>query len=555
MLDRPLAVYINWSSYDELSDNVELTRDIAMRQFDHFLRLRRAGVKLDCYLMDAFWHAPDGGYRGWRRPHWQDDGDEWLAACKQHGVLPGLWFGCNSLATSRMKPVPAWKDSIQWVGDRAHGACMFAGGFLPDLMATFDHWYRRGVRVFKLDFLDQYACLPEHMMTLLLSEIRALNGQAFRSALNIFKREHPEAVVMAYNGFEESSLQGGTDVELRKSLDTRWLDAIDTFYCGDPRPADVPAVSFWRSKDVYSDHLVRAYELQGFELKRIDNAGFMVGTTGTCYHRGKVAWKGMLLLSLARGGWVNTYYGNLDLLDDRDAGWFAKAQALYLPLQKAGTFSTFGPLPGSGAPYGFAAVGERGTLYCVVNSGQSVAELTLPGPATRILFRDGGFTPRLSGDRIVLGPEQMAVVASGGYADAANELGVQDDVVIVERSEKQSVQSVADGDNAIRFSVAAPTNGRLRLILRQRQNGSAKRTSGGAPPTGTTMGKMLTISATQGGKPVAIDVSYDKAIWSGLSWAAGEIPAERLRAGPVEVRMTSVERLPVDLTAEAYHVG
>jgi len=270
MLRHPLSVYINWSSYDELSDAVELTEDLAMRQFEHFLRLRRAGVRLDCYLMDCFWHARDGAYRSWRKPHWRDDGERWLAACAEHGVLPGLWFGCNSLGTAQMDAVPAWASSVGPEPTAARRtACLFEGGFLPDFMAAMSHWYARGVRVFKLDFLNQQARLPHHQLSVLPSEISARNRDAFRTALTTFRREHPEAIVVGYNGFEEDSIQGGTDFTPRKTLDHRWLEGLDAFYCGDPRPADVPCAAFWRSKDVYSDHLVRAYEAQGFPLRVI----------------------------------------------------------------------------------------------------------------------------------------------------------------------------------------------------------------------------------------------------------------------------------------------
>src|ERR1017187_4530709 len=59
----PITVYNNWSAYDELSDNVPLTETLAMHELDEILRLRKAGVRFDYYTMDAFWFAPDGGYR------------------------------------------------------------------------------------------------------------------------------------------------------------------------------------------------------------------------------------------------------------------------------------------------------------------------------------------------------------------------------------------------------------------------------------------------------------------------------------------------------------
>ena len=74
-------------------------------------------------------------------------------------------------------------------------------------------------------------------------------------------------MVIGYNGYEEVPSQGGTEGSPRRTLDCRWLEGLDAFYVGDPRPADVPAARFWRSKDVYSDHQVRTYLAQGFDRR------------------------------------------------------------------------------------------------------------------------------------------------------------------------------------------------------------------------------------------------------------------------------------------------
>src|SRR5580704_8236371 len=106
-LAAPISVYNNWSAYDELSDNIPQTESLAMRELDELLRLKKAGVRFDYYMMDAFWFAPDGGYRTWRKPNWPNGPDKWIAKCKANGVLPGLWFGTNYL--SKIDAAPAWK--------------------------------------------------------------------------------------------------------------------------------------------------------------------------------------------------------------------------------------------------------------------------------------------------------------------------------------------------------------------------------------------------------------------------------------------------------------
>jgi hypothetical protein len=89
MSATPIPVYCNWSAYDELSDPtalVELTETIALRQLDELVRLRSHGVRLDHYLMDCFWYGRDSGYRSFRRPHFPDNGERWLARCAAAGI-------------------------------------------------------------------------------------------------------------------------------------------------------------------------------------------------------------------------------------------------------------------------------------------------------------------------------------------------------------------------------------------------------------------------------------------------------------------------------------
>ena len=100
----PIFVYNDWSAYDELSDNIPLTEQLAMKELDEILRLRRFGVRFDYYMMDAFWFSPDGGYRTWRKPNWPNGPDAWIKKCRDNSILPGLWFGTNELV--KIDPIP-----------------------------------------------------------------------------------------------------------------------------------------------------------------------------------------------------------------------------------------------------------------------------------------------------------------------------------------------------------------------------------------------------------------------------------------------------------------
>jgi hypothetical protein len=556
-IQDPVVIYNNWSAYDELSDNVELTEPLAMRQLEEMLRLRRAGARFDYYMNDAYWFARDGGYRTWRKPHWPNGPDAWLKKCLDNGVRPGLWIGTNTL--SGLAAIPEWRDSLNRQGT---AMCLFRGGFLPHLMGSLQYWHDRGVRAFKFDFADFSAATPEVEATHAPEQIRALNEATFRAALVSFREKNPGVVLLGYNGFGGD--MESTSTPFRKNVDERWLEAFDSLYCGDPRPADVPAMNFWRSMDIYTDHQVRRYEASRFPLERIDSSSFMIGVTGTCLRRGKAGWKGLLLLSLAHGGWINMLYGNLEQLDDRDAAWLARAGQVFLRLQALGRIRSFGGVPGEGAGYGFAAASDRGALYTVVNPAQRVASIELPRvsaaqpplAAGRVKFRDAGFEPVLAGVRVTLGPEQMAVVGFGEYAGASYDLGVQEDVVIPRAIAPLEARFAPAGRNAIAATVDPPAGAALRIVLRQfHADGSVFRSSRGAPPNGTTLAKVLSLEAEQDGAPCPIEIRYDKAIWSGLSWAAGEIRAQDLKPGrPVTVRLRSAEPQDVVLKGELYRV-
>ncbi len=106
----PIFVYNNWSAYDELSDNIPLTEQLAMKELDEILRWRRLGVRFDYYTIDAFWFDPDGGYRTWRKPNWPNGPDAWIRKCRENGILPGLWFSTNTLV--KINAAPEWHDSL-----------------------------------------------------------------------------------------------------------------------------------------------------------------------------------------------------------------------------------------------------------------------------------------------------------------------------------------------------------------------------------------------------------------------------------------------------------
>jgi hypothetical protein len=559
LLRDPVWVYNNWSSYDELSDNIPLTETLAMKELDELIRLRRYGVHFDYYMMDAFWFAPGGGYRTWRKPNWPDGPDRWIAKCRANGILPGMWFGTNELV--KIDAAPQWKDSLTSKG----GSMSFSeGGFLPDFMDTLQYWYDHGIRMFKFDFVDFGAATPSTEKAQTPEEIHKRNESAFRDALKKFRAKNPDVMLVAFNGFGGDVESTAGPFPFHSPVDLRWLEVFDSLYSGDPRPSDVPEVNFWRSMDIYSDHMVRRYEQSFLPLERIDSTSFMIGNTGTIYYRKTNAWKGMLLLMVARGGWVNTIHGNLEYLDEEKARWLVRVQKMFAPLQAMGRTKTFGGIPGEVQPYGFGSLDTMGSVYTIVNPAQSLQDIELPLLSRvqeplhngRIIFRDAGFAPILQGDKITLGPGQMAVVGFGRFAEKEFDLGVQEDVQIPRSIVSIHSAFAPKGTNVIEATVNPPAKGDLRIIFQQRgANGQIMRSWPGGPPNGTTVGKVLVISAEQDGKALPIEINYDKQVWSGLSWGAGEIRHQAFASGqPIILRCSSAEKNAVQLDGQLYEV-
>src|ERR1700738_736749 len=559
LLPDPVWVYNNWSSYDELSDNIPLTEELAMKELEEIVRLKKEGVHFDYYMMDAFWFDPEGGYRKWRKPNWPNGPEGWIAACQKNGLKPGLWFSTNTLV--KINAASPWKDSLNTKG----GSMSFSeGGFLADFMDVLQYWHDHGIRMFKFDFVDFEAATPAGEKANSKPEIRKRNEDALREALKKFRRKNPDVMLVGFNGFGGDMESTAGPFPFHNPIDLRWLEVFDSIYSGDPRPSDVPETNFWRSMDIYSDHMVRRYEQSGMPLERIDSTGMMVGNTGTIYYRKTHAWKGMLWGMMARGGWVNTIHGNLEFLDEEKARWFARAQRLYEKMQAEGRTKSFGGIPGNVEPYGFGSFDTSGAVYTVGNPAQAIHEVELPKLSRvqealgvgRIILSDAGFVPVLRENRISLGPGQMAAVGFGRYADASFNFGLQEDVVIPREIVAIDAKMLESGKNSMETVIQPPGKGDLRILFQQRdEQGNIMRSWPGGPPNGKSVASVLKITAEQNGKLLPIDISHDKVIWSGLSWGAGDVRRRDFaNGGPITVRCLSEEKGTVKLEVHLYAV-
>jgi len=543
-LTKPLFVYNNWSAYDELSDNIPLDETLALKELEHIVRLKKQGVQVDYYMMDAFWFDINEGYRKWISDRWPEGPGRWLEACRKEGIKPGLWFSTNLLRiggpATTLKPIPEWQGSVS---DDGTTLCLFRGGYLRHLMETLQMYADMGIKMFKFDFAYFDAATPDAKCTMLPSDIEEQNKNAFISAIKEFRYKNPDVLFIGYNGF--GGEMENTVAPFRKTVDLRWLEIFDTMYCGDPRLSDVPMMNFWRSQDLYSDHMTFQYLFNGLPVQRIDNCAFMIGTTGTCYNRALNAWKGMMILTMARGGWLNVCHGNIDLLSDEDARWMAKVQQLYLNVQQYGNISAFGSIPGKALPYGYVALADGGELYTVVNASQEKAEVALPGAAGegRILFRDNGFMPVLKGNSVELGPEQMVVVGFGKFNASMYDLGIEEDIMIPDEIRQIKVDAQRKDKHTLQAHYIPSKGKTVRILFQQLdEQGKAFRSWGGAPPSGIKMDHFFNIEVRQGKRILPIKKSHDKMIWCGLSWAVAEVPADEIQEGrPLEISCTSVD--------------
>lgn len=150
----------------------------------------------------------------------------------------------------------------------------------------------------------------------------------------------------------------------------------------------------------------------------------------------------------------------------------------------------------------------------------------------------------------------MAAIGFGRYAAPEFDLGVQEDVRIPRSIRPLDVAFRPVQQGTIEATVQPPAAGDLRIIFQQwYADGTVARSWPGGPPNGTSMGKVLRISAEQGGKPLPIEIDYDRLIWSGLSWGAGEIRHASFAPGePIVIRCTSQEKIPVRLEGKLYAV-
>jgi hypothetical protein len=181
----------------------------------------------------------------------------------------------------------------------------------------------------------------------------------------------------------------------------------------------------------------------------------------------------------------------------------------------------------------------------------------------QILFADGGHRPLLQEGRLALGPEQMAVVGTGEFADFFEnrfallyDFGLDESIPVPLTIDEVDINFVTVAKNTVEGRVNPVRGKSLRIVLQQMdQKGLPYRSWPGAPPDGKKVSEVIRIGAVQNGKLLPVHIEYDKVIWSGLSWGVGEIYITDLDPStPVTIRCSSGETMDLRLQARVYAV-
>ena len=524
MLEKPFSVYCDWGLHDELGDNIELDEKMTLSVLDRLEYWREKGVTFDYYLFDAFWFDPNGDYKQFKKTHWPNGFEKVREKIESLGMKPGLWFDVNGFTSPKNE---AWKESLSTDG---RSYCLFDGpyasGFYDALVYAYKDW---GIRMFKLDFANFRAVTPRLEGKYTEDDIYLKNTSALKEILKTFKSNSPEAVILAYNGYE--LIPGyitNTSLPIKKGIDPSWLEVFDYMYSGDPRPADTPCISFRRSLDLYQDHMVYKFNYSGLPFYRIDDHGCMIGDTNTIYYLGKKSWRRSWIMTLIRGSKKAHLYGNLHLLDDSDIEFLKSSRDLFFSLYKDGLETSIIGVPLRDPWHGFLLGGSANGLLALVNSSpvSQFIEMHLPGiRKAKVLFKDAGrnIDMEISSDEIslVLAPEQMVLLGLGEMADSEDLGECRDEPVpIEERNANIVFRRISQNEFE---GIWNPTDDQfLRIAVQVFQNSTALRLKAqkdGIKGKEPAIQDYISVSAYQEGLEIPVyGWEPDRAVWSGCSW-------------------------------------
>lgn len=562
-----LTVYNNWGHYDELGDTVRLTEALVQQELDTLERWRRElGVAFEVFVIDCLWFEPALGYRHFRAADWPNGPGRVFERIRALGMTPGLWF---STSGGRLN-VPAWEDSLaedKWHHSLADGP--YADALEDGFMHAAEEW---GVRYFKLDFAD----LRQSAKGVVRSEQETMRRsvERLRAMIRRVRDKYPDAYFITHCGFARRNSESVIGSREPLEVDPGWLDTLNAMFSGDPHCTDIPQTSLARNIDLYQDRQVWKLHQSGFPLHRIEDHGAVMGLTNTAMYRGRTGVRRTHLGQLARGGRRDMLYGDPTVLTDDDVRAMQAARTLFADAFEHGLWTRFvGPgEPGVHPWHAYLTGGGASGLLYLVNSSLQQQTIELPLldlHAGRVLFHDGR-KPAIEVQpehlTVELGPEQLALMGLGTYADARWELPPERDVPppVSTRVLSLAWQPTVDGMRAEMPAGALAKDEQLLIVAQAFDAEPAgalqvlpfrfarqdTRTSADRTPQAH---KLVSIECEANGTKLApVHQVPDVPVWSGISWVARVFAPRGACTISVKQTLEPARRLRVSARAVRY---
>lgn len=494
-----LRVYNDWGLHDDLTPGDPiLTAEMTLENIPRVAEMnRKSGANFDYYLMDAFWFEPGHPYTHIRPDTFPEGMAPIKAALDEAGLKFGLWFDINGIHT-HLADIP---ELAKYNTELGNNTLCLACDEVADLICDgMEKQIRElGLKIIKLDF-GYFECKnPNHNHSTAFTESKEKSVNNFIRMMNRLRIVEPELKILCYNGWMTDLCWMGTPDPDRRGypVSPYWCKYVDYVYCGDPRPSEFSSRNAADSLVWYADGMIKLFADSLMPLDAIDDAGAMMGHTGTIYHLGKAHFRESVLMSLMRGGKKLLIYGDLRDLEDTDYNYLGYVDRLYSRAM-AGNYTTriFGNAA-RGEVYGYDTGTGTDGLCVVVNptAHDVIYHLTSPRWQSGV-----NVTPLIVNGEIVspdwqeTGTATQVRVTAHGYT----------------LIDWRSTPAPKGFDKIILLPgdrITLNTAGKTALELSFRKDGAPLRTAHGLPPTFTVIseGRALTPSLVS-------------PVWSGIAW-------------------------------------
>lgn len=496
---EPLRVYNDWGLHDDLTPGDPiLTAEMTLENIPRVIEMnRKSGANFDYYLMDAFWFESGHPYTHIRPDTFPEGMTPIKAALDEGGLKFGLWFDINGIHT-HLANLP---ELAKYHTELGNGALCLACDEVADLICEGMEKQIKdlGLKIIKLDF-GYFECKnPHHNHSVATAESKEKSVRNFIRMMDRLRKAEPDLKILCYNGWMTDLGWMGTPDPDRRGypVSPYWCKFVDYVYCGDPRPSEFPSENAADSLVWYADGMIKLLADSLIPLDAIDDAGAMMGHTGTIYHLGKAHFRESMLMSVLRGGKKLLIYGDLRDLDDSDYAYLGLVDTLYTrAMAENYTTRIFGNAA-RGEVYGYDTGCETEGFCVIVNPTAHDVIYNLTSPR----WQSGvSVTPIIVDGEIVEHHWQETGIATQVKVSARGYTLVEWKLTSTPKGFDKI--TLLPGDR-----ITVNTKGKTVLELSFRKDGAPLRTSEGLPPEFTVM---------TGGKPLT--PSQVSQVWSGISW-------------------------------------